>query len=185
MASRAGLGASLVTGLSGLGSSVLDGLVGVVAQPLRGAQESGMRGFLAGTAMGAINVFLKPLGGAMELVSRATQGALVSAGGGAFSVRRPPLTKKRARVVQADIRWRRKLPGFVRAFDCVEALVILTDQVVFFVVQDVIVDRMARKDHCMFQEIYVGGISSFKLGKWSLTLINKAERREFSQAFKK
>jgi hypothetical protein len=185
IASRAGLGESLVTGLTGLGSSVLDGLVGVVAQPLRGAQESGMRGFLTGTAMGAINIFLKPIGGAMELVSRATQGALISAGGGAFSLRKLPATKKRTRLVQADIRWRRKVKGFVRAFECVEALVLLTKDSVLLVVQDVIQDRISLLEPFVFHETYSAGTTSFTIGKWTLTLAHKNDRREFAQFFKR
>lgn len=203
LASRAGLGDALATGLVGLGSAVLDGLVGVVAMPLRGAQENGVRGefaspvegglvdvvfqkgFLAGSARGALSVVLKPLGGALELVSRAAHGALVSAGGGSFALRRAPPRKRRARVVLAELRWRRKLPGFRRAFDCAEALVLLTTDEALFVVRDVVVDRLPLAENFVFQEIYSAGSSSFKLGKWTLTLVHRSDRREFAQAFKK
>ncbi len=189
LASRAGLGASLVSGMTGLGSSILEGVVGVVVQPMRGAQANGLRGFLAGSAMGAVNVLLKPLGGAMELVSRASQGALVSAGGGPYGDRCAPAGKRRTRSVNADVKWRRKVPEFVRAFECSETryascVVLLTANAAMLVVDDVVKETIDLREPFAYQETFATGAAKFTVGTWSLALQQQRERREFSRFFK-
>jgi hypothetical protein len=200
VASRAGLGNSLMSGFAGLGSAVVEGLVGVVAQPIQGAQQGGVRGFFVGSALGALNVLLKPLGGAVELVSRASQGALASVGGGPFSERRAPNQKRRQKIANSDIKWRRKVLSLAidtgklyRAFDCVwiraaesdgkvveeECAVLLFERMAFLVSQDLIMSRQAFS-RVEYKETFAqSGESVFVLGDWTLRL-KRFDRRDFS-----
>lgn len=198
VASRSGVGESLLSGMRGLGSAFVEGLVGVVEQPYRGAQEGGVRGLLVGSAMGAVNAVLKPIGGAMELVSRAAQGALVSAGGGPFSDQCKPQRKCRTIILSSDIKWRRKVASvvadgtFFRAFDCKrvdeskDCVVLLTTTAVLIVENDVIVDRLnlVPNQPFLYQELFTSAHEPvFHVGNWKLTL-TRGDRREFSVFFR-
>lgn len=148
LTSRQGIGGSLVTGMRGLGSSVLEGVVGIVATPYAGAQQSGFGGFMTGSALGLWNAVAKPVGGVVSLVGTVAQGALMSVGGGPFSVQCTPGAKHRVRVEHSAVKWRRKFGAreFLQAFDCVDAqrgpcVVVFVRGAVVLVVDSVLVWR--------------------------------------------
>lgn len=184
--SRQGFGASVANGFRGLGSSVVEGVVGLVQQPLAGAQESGVRGFVTGSALGFWNVLVKPLGGAVELVGSVAAGTLNSFGGGPFSEQAGPGRKRRVLLHVADIKWRRRFKEeFVRAFDCKlegqgACVVVFTKSEVLLVLGDTIASRVERdglvsseRDGTIFDVPKIGSLA-----------VGRVERREFAKLLK-
>ena len=67
---------NLSEGLKGLGMAFFSGIVGIFGKPLEEGNKGGIRGFLKGTGMGIAGVFVKPLSGAMDLISGTSRGIL-------------------------------------------------------------------------------------------------------------
>uniref|UniRef100_A0A6B2LFT6 Intermembrane lipid transfer protein VPS13-like C-terminal domain-containing protein n=1 Tax=Arcella intermedia TaxID=1963864 RepID=A0A6B2LFT6_9EUKA len=61
-------------GFLGLGKGLLEGVSGVVTQPIKGAQEDGAVGFMKGLGIGIVGLALKPSIGAIDLVTKTTEG---------------------------------------------------------------------------------------------------------------
>jgi Vacuolar-sorting-associated 13 protein, DH-like domain/Vacuolar sorting-associated protein 13, extended-chorein/Vacuolar-sorting associated protein 13, adaptor binding domain/VPS13, central RBG modules/VPS13-like, N-terminal/ATG2/VPS13, C terminal domain/Intermembrane lipid transfer protein VPS13, C-terminal len=68
------IGHGLALGVRDLGSGFMAGLTGIVAEPIKGASRDGVLGFAAGVGRGVTGVFLKPTIGAVDLVTRTTEG---------------------------------------------------------------------------------------------------------------
>jgi len=62
-----------------LGMSVFDGVTGIVMDPVRGAQQDGLKGFGKGIGKGLVGVVAKPVVGSLDLVSKTSEGISVSA----------------------------------------------------------------------------------------------------------
>ena len=54
--------------------SLKSGIVGVVYRPYVGATREGAWGFVKGVYSGASGVFLKPISGGLDLISKSTEG---------------------------------------------------------------------------------------------------------------
>ncbi|EFA77152.1 hypothetical protein PPL_12360 [Heterostelium album PN500] len=64
----------LYQGTLGLGKGIFEGVTGIIAEPVRGVQEQGGKGFFVGLGKGLMGVVLKPISGAMEFVSKPIEG---------------------------------------------------------------------------------------------------------------
>jgi len=67
-------GEGLLYGFKDLGTGMFDGLSGIVTQPVKGARKEGALGFVKGLGRGFIGMGIKPVVGAIDLVSRTTEG---------------------------------------------------------------------------------------------------------------
>jgi len=65
-----GLGLGLKSTFTGIAS----GVTGVIENPIRGAQEGGVKGFLVGTYKGTSGLIVKPISGAIDLISKTSEG---------------------------------------------------------------------------------------------------------------
>ena len=64
----------VVGGVHSLGMGVLRGVTGVVMDPLKGAQKSGVEGFLKGVGKGLAGVIAKPTAGLIDMTSQTLRG---------------------------------------------------------------------------------------------------------------
>ncbi|XP_028393538.1 vacuolar protein sorting-associated protein 13D-like [Dendronephthya gigantea] len=62
-------GDHLVAGIKGLGMGLVGGLTSIVTQPIEGASEKGVPGFLQGIGKGILGTFAKPTAGVLDLAS--------------------------------------------------------------------------------------------------------------------
>ncbi|KAG0568137.1 hypothetical protein KC19_7G189300 [Ceratodon purpureus] len=69
------LGEGIREGGEAFAKSLFRGVTGIVTKPFEGAQKSGMEGFLQGVGKGVIGVGIQPLSGALDLLSKTTEGA--------------------------------------------------------------------------------------------------------------
>jgi len=68
------IGEGIVYGLTDLSVGLYKGITGIVAEPIKGAQREGGLGFLKGVGRGLTGVVLKPAVGAVDLITRTTEG---------------------------------------------------------------------------------------------------------------
>ncbi|GAM24239.1 hypothetical protein SAMD00019534_074140, partial [Acytostelium subglobosum LB1] len=64
----------LFQGTLGLGRGVFEGVTGIIAEPVKGAQENGGKGFFIGLGKGLVGAVCRPISGAMEFVSKPIEG---------------------------------------------------------------------------------------------------------------
>ena len=83
------MGEGFLHGADTVGSAVVRGVTGVFTEPIRGAEQAGVEGFVKGVAKGAVGLIVKPLVGAADAVSDGLQGSLLdmTAGQGVFAQR--------------------------------------------------------------------------------------------------
>ena len=83
------MGEGFLHGADTVGSAVVRGVTGVFTEPIRGAEQGGVEGFVKGVAKGAVGLIVKPLVGAADAVSDGLQGSLLdmTAGQGVFAQR--------------------------------------------------------------------------------------------------
>ncbi|CAB3983690.1 Hypothetical predicted protein, partial [Paramuricea clavata] len=62
-------GDHLVAGFKGLGMGLVGGLTSIVTQPIEGASEKGVPGFIQGIGKGILGTFAKPTAGVLDLAS--------------------------------------------------------------------------------------------------------------------
>ena len=74
-----GAGTGAIEGVKALGSGLAGGITGVFLQPIKGAKDGGVGGFLKGIGKGAVGLIAKPVSGALEAVSNVTEGVANSA----------------------------------------------------------------------------------------------------------
>uniref|UniRef100_A0A6B2L7G6 Intermembrane lipid transfer protein VPS13-like C-terminal domain-containing protein n=1 Tax=Arcella intermedia TaxID=1963864 RepID=A0A6B2L7G6_9EUKA len=67
-------GEGIAMGVMGLGRGIFDGVTGVITQPIKGAKEEGAVGLLKGFGKGIVGLAIKPSVGAIDLVSKSTEG---------------------------------------------------------------------------------------------------------------
>jgi len=79
---RAQHDANATDGLRALGRGVLSGVQGVLLDPLRGARQGGVMGFIRGMESGLSGVILRPVGGVLQFVSIETEAASRALRGG-------------------------------------------------------------------------------------------------------
>lgn len=89
----------------------------------------------------------------------------------------------------SDLQWRRKVPGFVRAFECSETrhpscVVLLTATRALLAVEDAVVEQLDLQQPFVYQETLAAGAAKFTVGTWTLALNQQSERREFAHFFK-
>eukprot|EP00817_Percolomonadidae_sp_ATCC50343_P008164 CAMPEP_0117427390 /NCGR_PEP_ID=MMETSP0758-20121206/7249_1 /TAXON_ID=63605 /ORGANISM="Percolomonas cosmopolitus, Strain AE-1 (ATCC 50343)" /LENGTH=946 /DNA_ID=CAMNT_0005213001 /DNA_START=1232 /DNA_END=4072 /DNA_ORIENTATION=- len=68
------LGDGLVKGINTFGYGVWQSATGLITQPIRGASEDGITGFLSGVGKGVVGVPVKSLGGVIDAVAKTTKG---------------------------------------------------------------------------------------------------------------
>lgn len=73
------LGEALLDGGREFGRGMALGVAGVVMQPIRGAEEEGVTGFVKGVGKGVAGLVAKPVAGALDLASRMTEGIVATA----------------------------------------------------------------------------------------------------------
>jgi len=64
----------LESGMSTAFDSTISGLRGVVTKPTEGYRQDGAKGFAMGSIQGVAGLLVKPVSGAMDLVSKTSQG---------------------------------------------------------------------------------------------------------------
>jgi vacuolar protein sorting-associated protein 13A/C len=67
-------------GMRDLTHGFMGGLKGIFVDPIRGAQEEGVTGLVKGARKGVMSALVKPTVGAIDLITRTSQGARNSAG---------------------------------------------------------------------------------------------------------
>lgn len=60
--------------MTSVGRGLLSGVTGVFTKPVEGAKSGGFGGFFKGIGKGAVGLVAKPVGGAIDLVSKTTSG---------------------------------------------------------------------------------------------------------------
>jgi len=68
------VGDGIAKGFKSFGTNLVDGLTGVVRQPMKGAEEGGVKGFAEGLGKGLLGLAVKPVVGAVDLVALSAQG---------------------------------------------------------------------------------------------------------------
>jgi hypothetical protein len=68
------VGEGLLFGFRDLLQGTFEGVTGIVTQPVKGAIEGGVEGFFKGVGKGLVGVVAKPTVGAIDLVTRTTEG---------------------------------------------------------------------------------------------------------------
>jgi len=68
------VGEGLLFGFRDLLQGTFEGVTGIVTQPVKGAIEGGVEGFFKGVGRGLVGVVAKPTVGAIDLVTRTTEG---------------------------------------------------------------------------------------------------------------
>ena len=61
-------------GLKSTFKGIASGITGVVENPIKGAKKGGFMGFMKGTYKGVSGLIVKPVSGALDLVSKTTEG---------------------------------------------------------------------------------------------------------------
>lgn len=61
-------------GVASVGRGLLSGVTGVFTKPVEGARKSGIGGFFSGLGKGGIGLVAKPIGGAVDIVTKTTAG---------------------------------------------------------------------------------------------------------------
>lgn len=73
-----GLGSGIAQGTKGLVLGIYDGLSDFVTEPIKGFKEEGFYGGLGGLGVGTLNLAAKPVGGALQFVSKPIEGTVRS-----------------------------------------------------------------------------------------------------------
>lgn len=73
------IGEGLLEGTKDLGRGIAQGLAGVILDPLKGAEQQGVTGFMKGVGKGLSGLVVKPVAGVLDLATRATEGMVASA----------------------------------------------------------------------------------------------------------
>ena len=69
----------MASGLGTVRDSTFSGIRGVVSKPMEGYRSSGASGMALGALQGVAGLLVKPVAGAMDLVSKTSQGIEASA----------------------------------------------------------------------------------------------------------
>lgn len=80
------LGEGLLFGAKDLGAGIIEGVAGMVIEPIKGARQEGLAGFVKGLGLGVVGAAVKPTVGALDMATQAAKGIINSATSGSSGI---------------------------------------------------------------------------------------------------